>query len=441
MSEPGEVRESDTQTLAKYRLIKEIGRGNMGTVWLGHDPFIDRPVAIKVARETDLAGEAHRTSLSKMFFNEAQTAGMLKHPNITSIFDAGTDNGSYYIVMEYVHGGLTLEHYCRADNLLAVNDAITAIYKCAMALDYAHKRGVIHRDVKPRNVLITADHDVKLSDFGIAVIHGTAGGPEPRHAGSPPYMAPEQIRQRALTPQSDLFALGVVMFELLSGRHPFPGDSVAAVNEKILGAQPLPLLELRAGLPEVLDRILAKALAKDPARRYRTGLDLAGDLSLVFDFLNTSREKLSREERFRALKQLAFFHAFPDAELWEIVNASSWRDVPADTSIMLEGEVDKSFYLIIDGRVEVSKSGVAIDTLGAGDCFGEMGYLSGRGRTASIHAREPLRIMKIQAPMLERASSSCQLRFHKLFLHTLIERLSRANERILQSHRDSETRA
>lgn len=430
MNASGPRQNLENQTLAKYQVIKQIGRGSMGTVYLGHDPFIDRPVAIKVAREAELADQVDPDLFPRMFFNEAQAAGMLKHPNITSIFDAGADAGTFYIVMEYVHGGHTLEHYCQASNLLPVNDAIKIVYKCAMALDYAHRHGVIHRDIKPRNILVTEDHDIKISDFGIAVIPGNTDANLPAHAGSPMYMAPEQIASETVSPQSDLFSLGVVMFELLSGKAPFPGESIAAINYRVMNSPPLPILELRAGLPPVLGRIINKALARDPARRYRTGLDLAGDLSIVFDFLEPDREKVDREERFRALRALDFFADFPDNELWELVNASSWQEIPSGQSIILEGEIDKSFYIIVDGEVAVSKGETTLDHLHKGDCFGEMGFVSGRGRTASIRATANVRIMKIQAPMIERASISCQLRFHKLFLHTLIERLARANDRV-----------
>ena len=141
---PKKTNLEDT-SLAKYQVIKAIGRGSMGTVYLGHDPFIDRPVAIKVADQERLNSDHEGELFKKLFFNEAQAAGMLKHPNITSIFDAGCDRDVYYIVMEYVHGGKTLEHFCALETLLPINDVVTIIYKCAVALDYAHKKGVIHR--------------------------------------------------------------------------------------------------------------------------------------------------------------------------------------------------------------------------------------------------------------------------------------------------------
>ena len=430
----------ENTTLAKYQIIKQIGNGSMGTVYLGHDPFIDRPVAIKVAHHSDSASEKDIEVFRQLFFNEAQAAGMLKHPNITSIFDAGVDGEVYYIVMEYVHGGQTLENYCAVDNLFSIDQLVRVVYKCATALDYAHKKGVIHRDIKPRNILLTTDNDVKISDFGIAIV---PEDPETRilqHAGSPLYMSPEQIKQQGVSPQSDLFSLGVVMYELLTGKHPFSGTNIEAVNHMILHTSPIPIGELRLDAPEVLLRIVDRALARDLKYRYKSGLDFAGDLSLVFDFLEPSKEEITRQEKFNSLRALDFFRDFSDTEIWEIIGASVWAITPPGEDIILEGEVDKSFYIIISGSVDVSKGGTYVDVLAGGDCFGEMGFVSGMQRTATIRAREAVTIMKIHSTLIDRASINCQLRFHKLFLHTLIERLSRATDRIaaMDGQRDSD---
>lgn len=420
----------DYRTLAKYQVIQEIGRGNMGTVYLGHDPFIDRPVAIKVARERALRPGDDGELFRRLFFNEAQAAGLLKHPNITAIFDAGTDGDLYYIVMEYVHGGTTLEQFCHPGTLLPIKEAVAIVYRCAVALDYAHRKGVIHRDVKPRNILITDEQDVKISDFGIAVMPGDTQPGFAEHAGSPLYMSPEQIRREALTPQSDVFALGIVTFELITGRHPFAGENMSAINHRILNTEPPRLSDLRADVPPVLERVVERALAKDLAKRYHSALDLAGDLSIVFDFLHEPESALSRQAKFDASRELDFFRQFTDTELWELINASTWHHLDEGGTIIMEGEVDKAFYVVIEGSVEISKGGRFIDVLTTGDCFGEMGFVSGRRRTATVRARGRVTIMKVQAPLIERASLTCQLRFHKLFLHTLIERLSRATDRL-----------
>lgn len=420
----------EDRSLAKYQVIKQIGHGGMGTVYLGHDPFIDRPVAIKVAREQALQAGGDGELMRRIFFHEAQAAGLLKHPNITAIFDAGIDADVYYIVMEYVHGGRTLECFIHADNLLSVEEVVAVVYRCAVALDYAHKRGVIHRDIKPRNILVTDEREVKITDFGIALTAADAGQCIIQHAGSPLYMSPEQVRREALTPQSDLFSLGIVLYELVTGRHPFAAGDMEAISHRILNAVPPAPSQYRAGIPAVLDRVVERALAKDLKQRYRNGLDLAGDLSLIFDFLQAPARELSRQEKFSASRGLAFFQSFPDAELWELINASSWQRIGPGETIILEGELDKSFYVVVEGAVEVSKGGRLIDILGTGDCFGEMGFVSGARRTATVRARDNVTIMRAQAALIERTSLNCQLRFHKRFLHTLVERLSRTTDRL-----------
>ena len=427
-------------SLAKYQVIKTIGRGSMGTVYLGHDPFIDRPVAIKVADQERLNSDHEGELFKNLFFNEAQAAGMLKHPNITSIFDAGCDRDVYYIVMEYVHGGKTLEHYCALENLLPINDVVTIIYKCAVALDYAHKKGVIHRDIKPRNILITEQRDVKITDFGIATIPGDGQGLV-RCAGSPLYMSPEQVQHAEVTPQTDIFALGLVMYELLTGRQPFYGKNLDAIQHLILHTPHPPLNNFRSDIPEVLERIVNRALAKQPRNRYKSAMDMAGDLSLVFDFIAPTQESMSQQEKFIVVRALSFFRDFPDNEIWELIHASVWTEYASGDHIITEGDVDKSFYIIVAGAVSVIKGGKLVDTLSTGDCFGEMGFVSGQKRTATILARELTRLMRVQAPLIERASMNCQLRFHKLFLHALIERLSRATDRIVAADEADAARA
>jgi serine/threonine protein kinase len=270
-------------TVSKYRLIREIGRGSMGSVYLGRDHFIDRYVAIKMAHQERVGCAESGQVYKKLFFNEAQTAGMLMHPNITAIFDAGVENDIHYIVMEYVSGGQTLADYCNVQKLLPIPEVVRIFYKCALALDYAHKKGVIHRDIKPKNILVTTDRDVKITDFGIAVSPDEFNPAAVEHAGSPLYMSPEQIRHERLTGQSDLFSLGIVMYRALSGKHPFMAEGISEINQMILQSEPWPLRELRPEVPEVLERIVRRALAKNLSRRYRSGLDIGGDLSLVLD--------------------------------------------------------------------------------------------------------------------------------------------------------------
>jgi len=425
---------NDIQVLGKYDVVREIGRGSMGTVYLGHDPFGARDVAIKVAHPEAVAGSLGAGRYRKLFFNEAKVAGMLKHPNIVQVYDAGVEEDIWYIVMEYVPGGRTLHAHTGPDSLLPVEDVVRIVFKCAKALDYAHRKGVVHRDIKPKNLLLTDSREIKIGDFSIALITRQDQTDTQVHGyvGSPLYMSPEQIRMDNVTNQTDIFSIGVVMYELLTGRHPFSADSLAAITHRITSEAPTPLDRLRPGLPPILGHIVSRMLKKDPAKRYRMGLDVAADLSLVFDHVTPEAEAVPGREKFNLVRDLSFFQSFADAEIWEVINASSWQDFKPGDGIIAEGEADDCFYIIVSGEVAVQKGESQVDVLGRGDCFGEMGFIAKQRRTASIVARTPVTVMQVRSALMERASLNCQLRFHKIFLHTLVRRLSRATERMSQ---------
>ncbi len=420
--------------LGKYDILGEIGRGSMGIVYRAFDPYINREVAVKVAMAEALKDKDTGERFRKMFFNEAHTAGMLRHPNILDIFDAGVDGDSCYIVMELVANGGTLRPYCRVEKLLPLNQAAEIIFKCAKALDYAHRQGVIHRDIKPSNILVTDDMDVKIADFSIAhaVRQDTTQTMPLGFVGSPRYMSPEQVHEDVITNQTDLFSLGIVAYELIAGHHPFGGDSFSALVHKIVNEDPPPMSTFRADTPDVLERIIRRTLEKNPARRYRMGLDIASDLSMAFTHLERPQEDIAITAKFDRVKRLEFFRGFPDAEIWEIIRASVWSEVDVDTAVVVEGEVDESFFIIVDGDVTVSKLGQQVDQLRAGDCFGEMGYLNRIKRTATVKANGPVSLIKINATLIEQVSADCQLRFYKVFMKILIDRLSRTTEMVVR---------
>jgi eukaryotic-like serine/threonine-protein kinase len=424
------------RALGKYQILRRIGAGNMATVYLGHDPFIDRPVALKVARPEYLAGSEQATFYQQLFFNEAQTAGMLKHPNITAIYDAGVDREQCFIVMEYVHGGETLERHTDGDRLLPVETVTAVLYQCAMALDYAHKKGVVHRDIKPRNILLTEEHEAKISDFGVAIAGGNPDGRAPDHAGSPLYMSPEQVRRETAQPQSDLFSLGVVAYELLTGHHPFHGENIEAIEHRILHSVPTSLRDLRADVPAVYQRIIDKALAKKTSNRYKSGLDMAGDIALVFDFLKQPAFRLTQQEKYRQVENLHFFKGFQDSDLWELINAAEWLRLRQGEEIVGEGQADTSFFVLVAGEVAVRKSTREIVRLYPGDCFGEMGLISRRPRTATIVAITDVTVLRLRDIVIDRTSVNCQLRFQRNFLLALIERLEHATDRIATGGRE-----
>jgi serine/threonine protein kinase len=284
--------------IGKYPIIKVAGKGTTGTIYLSHDPYFRRDVAIKVYT-TSTDDDPQRARIArKMFFNEAHMVGMLQHPNILPIYDAGEEDGKYYVVMEHVQRARTLEAYCRPDNLLHIEDVVKIIYKCAKALHYAHKRGVIHRDIKPSNIMLTNDNDVRIIDFGIAILLDADISRIEGIAGSPSYMSPEQVQGFDITPASDLYSLGAVMYELLTGFRPFRGSSLSKLLNQIVYATPPPIHTLRLGVPDELEEVVAIALQKDPARRYANGGEFGARLTRVYQQLKAQWDGIDRHEHF-----------------------------------------------------------------------------------------------------------------------------------------------
>lgn len=418
------------EKLGKYEIKEQVGRGSMGVVYKGYDPFSDKDIAVKVAMSESLNDKESGERYRKMFFNEAHTAGTLKHPNIVDILDAGveeTEDGDHcYIVMELIESGDTLKTYCNAKNLLPLETVVEIIFKCAKALDYAHRNGVVHRDIKPTNILIDADRDVKIADFSIAHLMNsdTTSTMPMGFVGSPRYMSPEQVQEDQITNQTDLFSLGIVMYELLTGKHPFAADSFSRLIHMIINEDHTPLTTHRPDVPEILEKIIHHALQKNPEKRYKMGLNFAADLSLAFDYLEEPQQDVEAQEKFNCIEKLAFFSEFPESEIWEIIHACVWQSYQAGNQIIVEGDIDDSFYIITAGEVDVYKDGARIGNLVAGDCFGEMAYLSKAERTATIIATGRVDLMKVNATLIEQVSVDCQLHFSRVFMKTLVKRLS-----------------
>lgn len=419
-------KEPIPERIGKYVVINEVGQGSTGRVFLSHDPYYGRDVAIKLYNPQTGDDDDKARVTRKMFFNEAQMTGRLQHPNILPIYDAGEENGCYYVVTEHVHGARTLAAYTKPDNLLRIDDVVEIVFKAAKALHYAHNRGVIHRDVKPSNIMLTLDNDVRIIDFGIAIVKDSSVSRIEGIAGSPSYMSPEQVQSAEITPQSDLYSLGAVMYELLTGFRPFRGNNLSRLLHQIVYATPAPIHTLRPEVSEELEELVAKALQKDPKDRFENGLEFAGELTKVYQRLRNDHERIDQQERFDVVRKLRFFHEFSHEEIWELLRASDWRDYQPGEEIIREGEMDDRFYVIVNGTVNVQSGRRELGTLATGDCFGETSYVRGARRTATISAVTPVTLIRVSSTLLEQASSSCQLRFNKVFLRSLIERLQGA---------------
>jgi serine/threonine-protein kinase len=263
--------------LGRYKVLKELGRGAMGLVYLGKDPTIQRFVAIKTMRLDQIDHDDKLQDIKERFFREAESTGRLSHPNIVTIYDAGEEDDLGYIAMELIEG-TPLKQWARKPNLMPVNEVLLTVATVADALDYAHQQGVVHRDIKPANIMLTKDRIVKVMDFGIAKMASSSKTQTNIVMGTPTYMSPEQIAGKKVDGRSDIFSLGIVLFELLTGQLPFTADNLSAVLFSI-AHHPHPAIQpLRPDLPPMVQEILDRALQKELPHRYRRADEFASEL-------------------------------------------------------------------------------------------------------------------------------------------------------------------
>jgi serine/threonine protein kinase len=436
--------ECDTRSLGddipkkvgRHTIFHELGRGNMGVVLLGFDPYIDRLVAIKIPRPSPDILNRGSGEYYQDFFREARSAGRLNHPNIVAIFDADVTEDSCYLAMEHIDGH-TLKDFCRKDTLLPVDKVIDIVSNACKALDYAHNKGVVHWDIKPANIILNSAGMAKITDFGIARMTHQARAEameekETKISGTFSYMSPQHIATPHMVDgRSDIFSLGCVLYELLTGQMAFDGDSIYAVAYKIAHEEPDSILKIRPELPEILDGIVKKALQKEPDKRYQTGMEFAYDLGVALRRINISRKDLPIEDIVDYVRNTPFFEMFSKEQVKEILSASTIIRLFKGNIVVAEGEIDDSLYIILSGKVEVLKGGEKIDFINRGECFGEMAYLSGRPRSATLKAATDCILMKISAVLMDEVPAPVQLLFMKSFALTLVNRISINHKLIL----------
>jgi len=268
----------EPQRLGRYVLEREIGRGAMGTVYLGRDTAINRQVAIKAIPLAAEFSDGELVEARSRFFREAETAGRLNHPNIVTIYDVGEERGLAYIAMEYLKGR-HLSDFAAPSTLMDARKVLEIVAQAAEALGFAHKQQVVHRDIKPANLMYDAGTNVlKITDFGIARLTGAGNTRTGIVLGTPSFMSPEQLEGRTVTGHSDLFSLGVSLFQLLTGQLPFVADSMTGLMQQIAEAPHPPLRAYRPDLPECVDRVIDRALAKNPESRFDSGGQMAAAL-------------------------------------------------------------------------------------------------------------------------------------------------------------------
>ena len=415
--------------IGKFELRKVLGKGASGTVYLALDTFSGADVALKVLDPEIVAHPDFGETTSMQFMNEASLAGKLAHPHIASIIEAVVSKGSGYIAMEYVPGG-DLSQFTRAGRLLDVEDAIEIAYKSCGALDYAARQGIVHRDIKPANIMVAGGTNIKVADFGAAYLH-KAVGTQIAGVGTPFYMSPEQIEELPLGHHSDMFALGVVLYELFTGSRPFVAGDLDALFRKILTVDPVAPSALRKGLALDIDRLLLTMMAKKPGDRFTTWAELALEVAHI-GRLSVYQHAIPDSEKFTVLRKVAFLERLNDAEIWELVHAGNWSRRPARQPVMREGEPGDSLFLLGRGQVKVTRHGRLLNVLNAGEYFGEMAYIKAGAvpRYATAETFTDVLLAEFSYSALQNASKDCQLQLSNALVHTLVDRLALANERI-----------
>ena len=420
------------ERVGKYPVTALLGTGATSQVFLCRDPFKDRLVAVKLVSPEVFEDPVRGKVFRKLFVTEASLAGKLQHPHICQIHDAVAEDRLHYIVMEYVDGG-TLEKFSHPDDLLPLDQLVEMSFKCTRALEYAHKMGITHRDIKPANILHAGGTDVKVTDFGAALI-ATGETTQIAAIGSPAYMSPEQVREQTVDHRTDIYSMGVVMYHLLTGRLPFQASNNFSLIYQITNVEPPPPSDFRPEIPPSIDRIVARAMAKSLEDRYPDWEQFSLDLAEVFrnEQFGSREEAFADADKFETLRKLPFFEKFSDAELWEVARISAWRSARKGDVLMREGDAGDDFCILAQGEVKVTKKGKLLNLLREGECFGEMAYLSKSApvRGADVSVTEDAKIISVPARSLAAASDNCRHKFDRAFMEILVERLTMANIRL-----------
>jgi serine/threonine protein kinase len=435
----------DTELIGKYRVIKRLGEGATSEVFLCRDDFHEREVAIKRVRASALGDAVDGPVYARFFAAEAALVGRLQHPNVVQIFDAAPDPTSPYVVMEYVPG-TTLRPYCRPDQLLPLELIVEIGFKCAMALGYVYRQGLIHRDVKPANILAITNAagavtDVKISDFG-SVLNLQADCTQVHQVGSLAYMSPEQLEGTTLDSRADMYGLGAVLYHLIAGKPPFDAPSQAALMNLIYNEPVTPLSGMRAGVDEAVDAVILKALAKSPNDRYPNWDAFAQALSGLITGHKVPRGQLQGvldSERFNLLRSLDFFSTFGDVELWEVVHRAKWQRFSFGHALYRRGEEGRTFHIIAQGSVEVYRNSKRVALLGAGTSVGEMAYLAPspelRKHSTDVVVTEATTTISFSPEAMQQLSPASRHLFDEAFIRVLVRRLHAAHEALAHPRR------
>lgn len=423
-------------TIGKYRVESRLGTGATSEVFLAHDRFSNRVVAIKRVQARPHATAAEMRFSDRFFAAEAALVGKLNHPNVVQLLDAVEAPDSRYLVMEYVPG-VTLRHFCTPERLLSLEQVVEVGFKCAMALGYMFRQGLVHRDVKPANILVTVDGDdittLKISDFG-SVLDLASDQTQVHRVGSLAYISPEQLDGAEVDCRADIYSLAAVLYHLIAGRPPFEADNQGALLNMIWHREPDPLVGCREGVTEALDQVIRGAMAKKADDRPADWDDFANQLSALITRNEVPRGPLQRvldSERFTLLRHLDFFTDFGDVELWEVVHRARWQRFPLGHAIYKAGQEGRRFHILAQGEVEVFRDGQKVASFGAGTSVGELAYLAPspdlRKHSADVVVSQPCTTISFTPDAMEHLSERTRHRFDSGFIRVLVRRLNEAH--------------
>ena len=418
--------------LGKYELMMEIGKGATGKVYLAYDTFANREAAVKIIDHATLSDPDFSEESLKQFITEISLAGQLAHPHIVSILEASVTDDAGYVAMEYVPGG-NLARYTLPDNLLPINIVLQIIFKCCGALDYAYRQGIIHRGIKPENLMLASGTDVKIADFGSSVFY-KAQITQKVVVGSPSYMSWEQISGHRLTYASDMYSLGVVAYQLLTGVLPFRGKTITELFDAIGNQKAEPPSKHRKEIQPGLDRIVMHMIAKLPEDRYPSWAELALEIAENGHF-STLQQPINDSDKFTMLREKWELTVLTDPDIWELIRASKWSRIPAHTTILTEDEPGHSMYILASVSIKVTKNGRLMNVIKPGEHFGEMAYIQrGKMRQATLVAMSDSIIAEFTFDALESLSSDCQLHLANIMLNAMTDRVILADNRIAQMY-------
>ena len=420
--------------VGKYQLLERIGSGTCGVVYRAYDAILSRDIALKVSPVGTLDQNSGKMpGAQKAFVTETLSAGRLTHPNIVTVYEAGVDGPLNYLAMEYVEG-MSLKEYGRGKRQLPPYRVVNIIAKVCEAIDFSHKMGIVHRDIKPANIMVSSDGDVKLLDFGIAISttgnDSTATGTP--SLGTPNYMSPEQVTGKELGPRSDIYSLGAVMFELLTGQQLFRAEKVKELFRAVLKETAPPLRSIRSDLPVELELLLARCLSKNPRKRFASGSDMAAALKAVAEKMAPpDLVPPELQSWMPVVQELRFFNGFSARDVARFVSVSGLVRFGAGTTALARHTIDNHVYVIIEGVASTRDGSGLSSVLGPGDCFGEAGFVRGDKCHADIDVMTDIVALKVSAVDVGAMEEAEQLPHYRMIANSVVQRKVNAADELM----------